>query len=69
MADDTPPTKMGTHHKIGVKIAAMPTIGRLEPQRNGKLYRSFPAHPKCRIYYWYDEKELHVTGLRFTMMK
>ena len=50
------------HERIN-QIAAMPTIGRLEPQRNGKLYRSFPAHPKCRIYYWYDEKELHVTGV------
>ena len=31
--------------------------------------QAFPSHPKCRIYYWYDEKELHITGLRFTMMK
>ena len=56
-------------HETIEKIAIMPTIGRPESQKNRKQYRSFPSHPKCRIYYWYDEKELHITGLRFTMMK
>ena len=51
------------------KIADMPTISRLEPERNKKQYRSFPSHPKCRIYYWYNEEELHITGLRFTYQK
>ena len=55
-------------HETIERIAAMPTIGRSEPQRNGKPYRSFPAHPKCRIYYWYNEEVLHITGLRFMLM-
>lgn len=56
-------------HETINQIAAMPTIGRPEPSRNRKIYHSFPAHPKCRIYYWYDEKEIHITGLRFSMME
>lgn len=31
-------------------------------------YCSFPSHPKCRIYYWYNEEVLHITGLRFMLM-
>ncbi len=50
-------------------IAAMPTIGIPAPPKSKKQYRSFPSHPKCRIYYWYDEKELHITGLRFMSMQ
>ena len=56
-------------HETINQIAAMPTIGRPEPSRNRKIYHSFPAHPKCRIYYWYDEKEIHITGLLFSMME
>ncbi len=56
-------------HATIEKIVNMPTIGRPEQGKNGKPYRSLPAHPKCRIYYWYNERTLHITGLRFTLMQ
>lgn len=55
-------------HDTIESIAAMPSIGRLEQQMGKRQYYSFPSHPKCRIYYWYNEEVLYITGLRFMLM-
>lgn len=46
-------------------LSEMPSIGRLEKEDGKRIYRSFPSHPKCRILYWYNDKELHIVDLLF----
>ena len=52
------------------KITAMPSMGRLEAElkKSERPCRSLLSHPKCRIYYWYTEKEVHIIRLRFMRM-
>lgn len=47
-------------------IAAMPSMGILDERRsNAKTkYYSFPSHPKYRIVYRYDDKNIYVVGIR-----
>ena len=47
------------------KILLMPTVGQLEKRGKDKEYRSILSHPLCRIYYWYNNTEIHIVRLRF----
>lgn len=47
-------------------IANMPTIGRNIKEEGGKSWRFFVAHPECKIYYWYNDTELHIIDLIFS---
>lgn len=50
------------------KILLMPTVGQLEKRGKDKEYRSILSHPLCRIYYWYNNTEIHIVRLRFNKM-
>ena len=49
-------------------ILLMPTVGQLEKRGKDKEYRSILSHPLCRIYYWYNNTEIHIVRLRFNKM-
>ena len=38
----------------------MPTIGRYYKTVGKKTYRIVQTHPKSSLFYWHDDKELHV---------
>ena len=42
------------------QIQMMPTIGRYYKTVGKKTYRIVQTHPKSSLFYWYDDKELHV---------
>jgi len=46
-------------------ICDMPTIGKLIKQVNGRYYRSIANHNRCTIYYWHNDKEVHIANLKF----
>lgn len=48
------------------RLAAMPSIGVLDERRSTAKtkYYSFPSHPRYRIVYRYDEKNIYVIGIR-----
>ena len=48
------------------QVISMPSTGRLEKKSAKKTYRSILSHPKSRIHYWYDDKELHIIGIIFS---
>ena len=50
------------------KILLMPTVGQLEKRGKDKKYRSILSHLLCRIYYWYNNTEIHIVWLRFNKM-
>ena len=50
------------------KILLMPTVGQLEKRGKDKEYRSILSHPLCRVYYWYNNTEIHIVRLRFNKM-
>ena len=47
------------------QIAVMPSIGRLERTYKTKAMRSFLTHPRCRIYYKYNEEVVEIVRLYF----
>lgn len=50
-------------------LTTMPTIGIKIKESDGKDYRSFAIHKRCTMYYWYNEKELHIINLQFKAVK
>lgn len=48
-------------------LQSFPSSGLLYKTEANKEYRSHLAHPKCRIYYWFDDKELHIIDIRYTL--
>ncbi|MBP5772222.1 MAG: type II toxin-antitoxin system RelE/ParE family toxin [Bacteroidaceae bacterium] len=50
-------------------IAQMPTIGRIEQKGKRATYRSFLAHPGCRIYYVHDQTLIRIQRLHFSAME
>ena len=48
------------------QILSMPSMGRLEKITEKRIYRSILSHPKSRIHYWYDSKQLHIVGITFS---
>lgn len=46
-------------------ICEMPTVGRFIKEENKRLYRSIVCHPRCTIYYWHNDKEVHIANLKF----
>lgn len=46
-------------------IAQMPTIGTIDERhsKGERTYRSFLAHPKYRIIYRYDDKQIYVIAI------
>lgn len=48
-------------------LHSFPTSGILHKRKANKEYRSLLAHPKCRIYYWFDDKELHIIDVKYTL--
>lgn len=46
-------------------ICSMPTIGRFIKEENGRTYRSIANHPRCAIFYWHNNKEVHIANLKF----
>lgn len=48
-------------------LYSFPCSGRLHKRKANKEYRSLLAHPKCRIYYWFDDKELHIIDVKYTL--
>ncbi len=51
------------------QIAQMPDIGQREKSTlGGKIVRSVLTHPKCRIVYGYDDKNIVIISLKFAMM-
>ncbi len=47
-------------------IAQMPTIGRIEQKGKRATYRSFLAHPGCRIYYLHTKTLVRIQRLHFS---
>lgn len=50
-------------------LATMPSMGAYIKETNGRTYRSFVTHPRCTIFYWYSNKELHIAHLRFSAVR
>ena len=50
-------------------IAQMPTIGRIERQGKGSTFRSFLAHPGCRIFYVHTPTLVRIQRLHFSAME
>ena len=44
----------------------MPTIGRYKKISSNKTYRELLTHPKSKIVYWYDYKEIHILNIVFS---
>lgn len=42
------------------KIRQTPTIGRYYKTIGKKTYRIVQTHPKSSLFYWYDDRELHI---------
>ena len=53
-------------HTVKV-LQSFPSTGLLHKKKANKEYRSLLAHPKCKIYYWFDDQELHIIDVRFTL--
>lgn len=49
------------------KIRQMPTIGRRVKVVGNKTYCVILTHPKNSLYYWYDDKELHIVRFVIAM--
>lgn len=49
-------------------LAEMPTIGVKCKEMNGRQYRSFVEHSKCKILYYCDDEVLYIVDLIFTQM-
>jgi plasmid stabilization system protein ParE len=49
------------------RIQQMPTIGIEHKKKGGKTYRSILTHPKSSLYYWHDDKELHIVRFVIAM--
>lgn len=50
-------------------LATMPSMGVFIKESQGRTYRSFVTHPRCTIYYWYNDKEIHIANLRFSAIR
>lgn len=50
-------------------ICNMPSIGRLIKVENGRSYRSISNHPRCTIFYWHNDREVHIANLRFSAVR
>ncbi len=50
-------------------VKKMPTAGQFERKVGRHEYRSYLIHPKCRMYYWYNRKEIHIVNFIFSMQK
>ena len=46
----------------------MPSIGQLGYNANGYTYRSILTHPKCRLYYRYNDSEVAFYKVHFSSM-
>ena len=58
------------HENISFTVKSLHSFlssGLLHKKEANKEYRSHLAHPKCRIYYWFDDKELHIIDIRYTL--
>lgn len=44
----------------------MPTIDRYKKISSNKTYRELLTHPKSKIVYWYDYKEIHILNIVFS---
>jgi plasmid stabilization system protein ParE len=49
-------------------VMAMPSIGQLGYATNGYTYRSVLTHPKCRIYYRYNDSVVVFYKVHFSLM-
>ena len=46
-------------------VASMPSIGRMEKETKTKTLRSVLTHPRCRIFYRYDNSKIEIVRLYF----
>ena len=42
------------------RIQQAPSVGRFYKTVGKRTYRIVQTHPKSSLFYWYDDKELHV---------
>ena len=49
------------------RIQQMPSIGIEHKTIGNKTYRSILTHPKSTLYYWHDDKELHIVRFVIAM--
>jgi len=56
-------------HKAASSVMSMPSIGQLGHITNGYTYRSILTHPKCRLYYRYNDDEVVFYKVHFSLMK
>lgn len=49
-------------------ISCSPGIGRMKKKSKAFTYRTYVNHPRCSIYYKYDEHYVYIIDLIFTDM-
>lgn len=49
-------------------IRRTPSVGKIIKEKGGKTYRFFIAHPLTKIFYWYNDKEVHISEIVSTRM-
>lgn len=59
-------TMLKNYQEAVSTLSYIPTIGRVARKTATREYRTFVAHKKCIIVYWYNSKALHITDIIFT---
>ncbi len=55
-------------HKAVNCVMSMPSIGQLGYTANGYTYRSVLTHPKCRLYYRYNDSVVVFYKVHFSSL-
>lgn len=54
------------YQKAVATLSYIPTMGRVVRRTSTREYRTYVAHKKCILVYWYNSKTLHITDIIFT---
>lgn len=59
-------TMLKNYQEAVTALSYIPTIGRVVRKTSTREYRTFIAHKRCILVYWYNSKNLHITDIIFT---
>lgn len=59
-------TMLNNYQEAVTALSYTPTMGSVVRKTSTREYRTYVAHKKCILVYWFNNKTLYITDLIFT---